>query len=267
MLILIFAPVDTRITSISLKGALLAMADLAMPRVCVVCGRALLLRERHICTLCGAGLPLTYFARQRDNPMALAFNSMIQKEIDLAEQPACEPFSYAAALIFYSGSSLYKNIPRRLKYGRDFGEGRYFARLLGRELAGSPLFSDVDKVIPVPLHPLRRWRRGYNQAEVIAKGLVEGFGEAGHGAPAMEKGLLRRVRKTMTQTKLHRSQRYANVRSAFTARAPAEVPRHVLLVDDVFTTGATLCACERALRAVLGKDVRISAATLAYVGR
>ena len=168
-----------RLMGISVAEALRAVADIAMPRTCVVCGRKLLLRERHICTECEIGLPLTYFSRQRDNPMATAFNSMIQSEIDSAgEDASYEPFSYAGSLLFYSGSSPYKNIPRRLKYGRDFSEGRHFAAMLGRELAASPLFADVDAVVPVPLHRARKWRRGYNQAEVIARAVAKELGPA-----------------------------------------------------------------------------------------
>lgn len=262
---------DRRLKGITLTEALRAVADIAMPRTCVVCGRKLLMREEHICTECEIGLPMTYFAKQRDNPMAVAFNSMIQSEIDSAgENAAYEPFSYAGSLLFYSGNSPYKNIPRRLKYGRDFSGGSHFAAMLGRELASSPLFADVDAVVPVPLHRARRWRRGYNQAEVIARALAKEL-----GVP-VETSLLRRVRKTKTQTRLYRSQRYANVKSAFMADCrPLGACRHLLLTDDVFTTGATLCACERALRAALcerfgpenGRRIRISAATLSFVGR
>ena len=262
---------DGRLKGIGLLEALRAVADLAMPRTCVVCGRKLLLREEHICTECEIDLPLTFFAKLRENPMAAAFNSMIQSEIDSAgEDAAYEPFSYAGSLLFYCGSSSYKNIPRRLKYGRDFSEGSHFAAMLGRELAASPLFADVDAVVPVPLHRARRWRRGYNQAEVIARAVAKEL------RVPLNKSLLRRVRKTKTQTRLHRSQRYANVKSAFMADCSTlGACRHLLLLDDVFTTGATLCACERALRAALcerfgleeGRRIRISAATLSFVGK
>jgi len=263
---------DKRFRRLSLRGAALAVADLIMPRVCVVCGRRLILKEKHICTACEAGLPLTHYALLRDNPMAQSFNTMVQREIETPE-----PFSYASALIFYSSGSPYKNIPRALKYRRDLGEGRHFAAMLGRELAASPLFADVDLVIPVPLHAARRWRRGYNQAEVIAREVVRTLAAArkdsGQPGPDIAPGLIRRVRRTRTQTRLHKDLRYANVRSAFVAQAPSSRPRHILLVDDVYTTGATLCASERALRKALdaafgpGAGIRISVASLAVVGR
>lgn len=249
---------DSRILKLSLGKAIRAMADLVMPRLCVVCGSNLLLVEDHICAECEAELPLTHFARQRNNPMSEAFNSMIQKEIEAGEE-RFEPFGYAAALIFYSGSSAYKNIPRGLKYGRNFDEGRHFAKMLGRELASSVLFADVDMIVPVPLHRARRWRRGYNQAEIIAKCIAMEMGLDG------VRSLIKRVRHTKTQTKLHRARRYFNVKSAFVAHGCSPAPKHILLVDDVFTTGATLCACERALREVFSAGTRISVATLAFV--
>lgn len=264
---------DVRISRISFRRAALAVSDLILPRVCTVCGRRLLLPEEHICTKCEADLPRTFFSSQRDNPMALAFNGACSCEAGF------QPFGYATALLFYRDDSPYKNIPMKLKYGRNFGEGLHFARMLGREMAGSPLFAGIGAVIPVPLHRARRWKRGYNQAEVVARGIVEGYGG---DCGTVLTGVLRRVRRTGTQTRLHGDERYANVKSAFRADAGrlskafgGKIPEHILLVDDVFTTGSTASACERALRLgiseAFGPDaagrVRISVATLSFVGR
>lgn len=293
---------DTRISQISLRSAALSVADLVLPRVCVVCGRTLLLRETHVCTACAADLPRTFFAGQRDNPMAVAFNALVERELGGSQgmdtpSGACslpaldyQPYSYAAALFFYRGDSPYSQIPQAVKYGRNFEAGRHFARMLGRELAASSLFADVDAILPVPLHWVRRWRRGYNQAEVISRGIAEelkgGAEASGSPAPPVLTRVLKRVRRTRTQTRLDAGGRYANVHSAFVAdgkalastKIPADQagrPPHLLLVDDVFTTGATLLACERALRRALtetlgpeaASSIRISVATLAYVGR
>ena len=294
---------DSRISQISLRSAALSVADLVLPRVCVVCGRTLLLGETHVCTACAADLPRTFFAGQRDNPMAVAFNALVERELGGAgvseangvptgpgSLPAVQPYSYAAALFFYRGDSPYSLIPQALKYDRNFGAGRHFARMLGRELAASSLFADVDAILPVPLHWVRRWRRGYNQAEVIARGIAEelkgGAEASGSPAPPVLTRVLKRVRRTRTQTRLNAGGRYENVKSAFVAdgktlastKIPTDQagrPPHLLLVDDVFTTGATLLACERALRRALtetlgpeaASSIRISVATLAYVGR
>lgn len=243
-----------------------AIADVLMPRVCAVCGVKLNLAERHICSKCGADLPLCRFEGIRNNPMAQAFNEMLSSSGQGLD--AYQPYSYAAALMFYRED--YRKIPHAVKYKRNFAVGRDFGCMLGQRMGESELWKGVDIVLPVPLHWARKWRRGYNQAEVIAKGIALGL-----DCPKLKTNILRRVRRTKTQTRLNKADRYANVSTAFVARAnkiPSGV-RHILLVDDVFTTGATLCACERALRAALSQrfgsaaasKIRISVATLAYV--
>ena len=121
-------------------------------------------------------------------------------------------------------------------------------------------------VIPVPLHWTRKWKRGYNQAEVIARGIAESL-----GVP-VRTDLLKRCRRTSTQTKMGVDAKRMNVAGAFAATPELTILmeeggiRHLLLVDDVFTTGSTSGACFTALRAVIPSPVRISIATLGYVG-
>lgn len=248
---------DKILKTITLRDTGVALLDLAMPRRCIVCGAELGLRERHVCMGCFADVPLTYFWTLSHNPMADRFNELIQRDLG----DAFEPYSHAAALFYYNSESSYKRIPQNLKYSRGVASGRYFAAWLGRLLASSPQFADVDLVIPVPLHWTRLARRGYNQAGVIARELAASLG-AGFSPRA-----LRRRRRTRTQTRLSGEAKARNVSGAFAAQAlPKAPPRHILLVDDTFTTGATLNACRQALRAALPPSVRISVATLAYVG-
>ena len=123
---------DLRLTGLTLKTSLSALLDLVLPRVCVVCGRPLLPRERHLCLACLSDLPETHYATVGRNPMADRFNAKVQVD-------EYEPYAYAAALYHYRADSGYKRISQALKYHRDFGTGRWAARLLGTRLAASPL--------------------------------------------------------------------------------------------------------------------------------
>jgi ComF family protein len=188
--------------------------------------------------------------------MADKFNSVLEKFREDGETMA---YSYATALLFYHAENPYKEIPRSVKYHYNIAAGRFFAALLGRYMASAKEFRDVDAVVPVPLHWLRKRRRGYNQAEVIAAAVAREL-----GAELLPKALVRR-RRTSTQTRLDATSRLANVRGVFRVRHLPEGLRHVLIIDDTFTTGATLAACYLALRPALGPAVRISVATLSVV--
>lgn len=237
-----------------------AATDVLMPRTCVVCGERLLLDEDHICLECLADLPRTFFWQLSRNPMADRLNDLIQK----AQPDVFEPYSYASALFFYHNEDTYSNIPQQIKYHRNIEAGGYFGDMLGNVLASSNMFKDVDMVIPVPLHWARRWKRGYNQAEVIATAVASIL------KASLRTDVLYRTRRTQTQTKLGTEEKARNVAGAFGIckgfSADATI-RHILLVDDVFTTGSTLMACFVALRSVFPPSVRISVATLAFVGK
>ncbi len=125
-----------------------------------------------------------------------------------------EPYAFAAALFFYNADSDYRHIPWHLKYEGGLAAGRFFSRMLGARLAAAPQFADVDVVIPVPLHWTRRWRRGYNQAEVIARELASALGAE------LRTDILRRSRRTRSQVRLSLEGKAANVRGAFSLRLP-----------------------------------------------
>ncbi len=279
--------------SMHLGKYLMTAGDLVLPRVCLVCGDRLNLEESHICLGCLADMPLTRYWERGHNPMADRFNERIQKRIE--EEAAREGgagherYAFAAALFFYHSEAGYRHIPYQVKYMGNVAAGRYFGRMLGRRLAGvgredtEGPWADVDMVIPVPLHWTRRWKRGYNQAEVVAGAVAEAMGVC------MRNDVLIRRRRTKTQVKLNVEDKARNVSGAFAVseEARAEIAglgprrrggienescdlksvRHILLVDDVFTTGSTLAACHEALREIFPPSVRISAVTLGYLER
>ena len=223
--------------------------------------------------------------------MADKFNALIQKWVEdgltarengcLAASEGCIPtrenYAYAAALFFYRTDSGYSNISRQLKYHGDIPTGRCFGRMLGEKIAVAEHFKDVDAVIPIPLHWTRKWSRGYNQAEILASEVA-----AAIGAP-LRTDILERRRRTRTQTKLTIEGKAANVKGAFRVRAhirqslnsntkKADAPvisdlKHLLIIDDIFTTGSTALACYCALREVFPPSIRISIATLGFVGQ
>ena len=242
-----------------ISRGLRAAGDILLPRTCIVCGRPLLLDERHLCLECLADLPQTYFWQRSHNQMADRFNETLQKN----EECCKEHYAYAAALFFYHSEADYRLIPYQIKYHGNIAAGKYFGKMLGRRLASSTIYSDVDMIIPVPLHWTRKWKRGYNQAEVIASAVADAMGAE------LRTDILKRRRRTATQTKLTVEDKTRNVSGAFSISdgyMPSEGIRHILLIDDVFTTGSTLAACLSALRSAFPPEVRISIATLGFVG-
>lgn len=232
------------------------LTDLLMPRQCLVCGRTLGAAERHLCIWCAADLPLTYNWERTHHPMADAFNATLER---LRPDGENLPYAYACSLLLYHRENPYKQIPQAVKYRYNLPAGRFFGDFLGSLMASQAHFADIDTVIPVPLHWLRRYQRGYNQAEVIAGALAGALGAS------LRTDILIRKRSTRTQTKLDADARLNNVQGVFRVRKALPEAHHIVLVDDTFTTGATLAACLMALRTVTGLGTRISAAALAMV--
>ena len=245
-----------------------ALADLMLPRTCLVCGRKLGLQEEHLCLYCLAEMPRTHFWSRSHNSMADKINGIIQEGLETTapdgddDTPSWqrERYAYACALFFFQDEGDYRNILYSLKYNGNTAAGEHFGKMLGRKMASAAHFADVDAVIPVPLYWTRRWKRGYNQAECIAEAIAREL------SAELHTDMLYRRRRTSTQTKVDVKQKRSNVLGAFEAVKKDHDPSHILLVDDLFTTGATLYACYWAIRKIY-PSVRISFATLGFVGR
>ena len=215
------------------------------PRGCAVCGNRLMQHERVVCGLCAMGLPVTGWAADvRDNAMARHFWLKMDVEGCYAFLHH-RPHSEASDLVY------------RLKYCHNEEAGLWMGHAMGRDLEGSELVRDVDFIVPAPLAPKRVRQRGYNQSELIARGLGEAL-----GLPVRTDIV---VRDTFfrSQASLSHSEREANVRGAFrVVNADALVGRHVLLLDDIVTTGATMLAFgQEVLKA---GDVRVSVASWGF---
>jgi len=218
--------------------------NLFYPNLCAACGNYLFKNEKVICTKCLYHLPKTDFHLQKHNPVSILFWGRV-------------PIEYAAALYTFSKGSKYQKLIHKLKYHGAKEIGIELGKLLGYNLHQSEYFQEIDIIIPVPLHPKKQKIRGYNQAEVIADGISQSMKK-----PVVTNSLIRTVH-TQSQTKKNKLERWENVDNIFGIQNREQLSHlHVLLVDDVVTTGSTLEACAHALQ--MADDVKVSIAILAY---
>lgn len=201
--------------------------------------------EQTLCVSCLMKLPQTNFHKMRNNMIEKSFWGRIRIE-------------RATSFFFFMKGSDFQHLLHALKYKGRSDIGVYLGKRFGNELVTQPDFKHFDRIIPVPLHADKLKKRGYNQSEMIARGLSKAM-----HIPVDTKVL---ARTTFTETQTHKSriERWENVKSVFAANSAINLNgQHVLLVDDVLTTGATIEGCAQAL---LDKNptVKISVATLAY---
>ncbi|ALW84444.1 competence protein [Hymenobacter sedentarius] len=222
---------------------------LIFPRLCLACREPLVSGENHLCTGCRAELPYTDFhlLPPEQNPIGRRFWGKL-------------PVRHALSYLRFVRHGRVQSLLHELKYQGQRDVGTALGQLYGAELHDAGLAADFDLIVPVPLHPRKLAKRGYNQAAAFASGLSEGL-QLPWSATA-----LRRTTHTSTQTRKNRDERWENVATVFEVESPlAIVGQRVLVVDDVLTTGATLEACGAALLAAGAAEVSI--ATIAYADR
>lgn len=219
--------------------------DFISPRQCVVCGERLAPTERSLCSVCVLHLPrTTYQFTPEDNPMAQLFWHLT-------------PVERAAALLFYEPHSEMARLVYDMKYHDRPDIGEDMGRLMANEMQFARYFDGIDVLLPVPLSRKRMRQRGYNQSEQLAIGISD----ITH-LPVVTKAL-RRKHFVKSQTQLSRHERQENVDDMFELRDGSLLQdKHILLVDDICTTGATLMACIEVLKDIPG--IHLSVLTLGF---
>ncbi|MCR4958301.1 MAG: ComF family protein [Prevotella sp.] len=219
------------------------LLDVISPRPCAICGERLSANERALCGACHLHLPLTHYElTPTDNPMARRFWGHF-------------PVERAAALFFYEAQAPVSQLIFDMKYHHRPEIAENMGFIMARQFAAADFFDTIDALIPLPLTWRRQWHRGYNQSYELARGISEAT-----GLPIYQH-VVKRVHFSQSQTKQHAWERLRNVEDAFRLVRPEKIAhRHLLLVDDIVTTGATVTACAHELCKAAG--VRISVLSL-----
>lgn len=203
-----------------IKQYLESFLNLIYPNICVACNTALAGNEKYICTQCLSNLPYTGFEVKKDNPVEEVFWGRLQVEA-------------AASFVFFEKGSHLQEILHHLKYKQKPEVGVLMGKRFGNRLKESR-FKDIDVIVPIPLHKSRLGKRGYNQSEMIAIGLSQAMNKP------VEANAIIRTKATKTQISKKRFDRWLNVEGVFSTTQPEVfIRKHLLVVDDVVTTGAT----------------------------
>lgn len=220
------------------------VAELFFPTLCITCGNRLISQEKYLCLSCWHDLPVTNFYLNEENKVAQLFWGRVQIE-------------NATSFFSYKKGSRYVELIHFIKYKGLKDLGFETGRKFGFTLLNLVGLKDLDLIVPVPLHPQKKKKRGFNQSDWIAKGIAKTLQK-----PVSTENLFRQVH-TSTQTQKNRFERWQNVEGIFGVNTPDDFQgKHILLVDDVVTTGSTLEAC--AFQLLKLENTKVSIATLAF---
>jgi ComF family protein len=231
---------------VSIKEIKHSLLDLLFPNVCTGCGNDLPGNNSVLCFKCTEAMPETNFEWFAANPVEKKFWGRL-------------PLQTATAQYYFTRESLMQHLMHQFKYRGNKELGWQLGRMMGQTIKQSGRF-EMDVLIPLPLFASKEKRRGFNQATVLCEGMAESL-----NIPVLNDVIIR-SQHTDTQTKKGRIERWENMEGKFVVAKPELIAgRHIMLVDDVITTGATLEACGAALLDI--KDVQLSIATLCYATR
>ncbi|MDR1610617.1 MAG: ComF family protein [Candidatus Symbiothrix sp.] len=227
----------------NLKKTIQAFVSLFYPKLCVICGNPLVADENHFCLECFLKLPKTNYHLNPDNQATDRFAGKI-------------PLVKGASYLYYNKGGTGQKLIAEIKYKDNRHLGEWMGALLAKEWLSSGFFRDIDCLIPVPLHPSKERKRGFNQAEMIALGIAHVT-----GIQVNTKNVFRKKANT-TQTKKGLFERWKNTKDLFEVKdLDFFKNKHILIVDDVLTTGSTL---ESVAQSILkAKEVKISLLCLA----
>jgi ComF family protein len=221
-----------------------AIQHLLYPHFCSGCGVDFISTKEFLCAKCCSSLPVTQFSHIPFNPIEKIFIGRV-------------PVHAAGSIYYFTKSSLLQHLLVQLKYNNNKEAGFFLGRQLGILLKATGRFNSIDCIVPLPLHPKKQYQRGYNQVDLIGDGMAAVWPKK-----LLKEAVSRKI-YTKTQTQESRISRWENMEGAFEVREPNSFrDKHVLLIDDVITTGASLEACGTAILAVPG--TRLSIATVAY---
>ncbi len=222
------------------------LSDFILPRICCVCGKRLGVNEQHICSPCLMHLPFTNYHTVEHSLLEKQFWGLF-------------PIEKAVALFHHDGEKT-RRIIYHIKYWKRPKIATFLAAMYAQELKDVHFFDDIDCIVPLPLHWRKQLKRSYNQSHYIAKGIhqVTGLPVYYH--------VVKRENNNPSQTHLSIHERQENVKDVFRLTHPEKIEnKHILLVDDVTTTGATLTSCAKEL--CKAPYVKISILTLAVAAR
>lgn len=218
--------------------------SLFFPRTCYACGNNLFGNEEIMCLKCAIHLPETNFHTEENNQVSRVFTGRIKLE-------------NASAYCYYKKDGTIQKLIHQMKYHGHAEIGIYLGKIYGSKLIENPSYNNIDFIIPIPLHKKKYKKRGFNQAEKFAQGLAKSMNTE------VNINIVSRVKASTTQTKKSRYNRWENVQEIFYVSEPNLYERkHLLLVDDVITTGATMEACLQALQVI--PEVKLSVAAIAF---
>jgi ComF family protein len=221
-----------------------SLAHLVYPHVCAGCGSDLVSHDQLLCLDCIDDLPVTNFYLHASNPVEKIFWGRLS-------------LVTATSYTYFTKQSVMQSLLHQFKYKGKKEIGLYFGKRMGDLFRMSNRYNDIEALIPLPLFFQKERKRGYNQAAVICEGISERM------EVPVWKDIVTRNKRTETQTHMNRTERWANIEGKFeVVNEKCAEGKHVLLVDDVLTTGATLEACGAELQKI--KGLRLSIATLAY---